>query len=148
MATIKERIRAEIKKRNRDMTREEQISAITDILFYNTATGELTVEKCYELAEKIVNQATGSMVIPDGLEEEAEKYEKEHTYQRYDGGGLTPEYDATLAEAYIAGAKWGEKNAYKAIMKEADKVRDKMYNVDYNIKIQYPKVEPIEALKK
>ena len=40
------------------------------------------------------------------LEDAAEEYEKEHTYQRYDGGGLTPEYDATLAESFIAGAKW------------------------------------------
>ena len=38
-------------------------------------------------------------------EEAAEEYEKEHTYQRYDGGGLTPEYDATLAETFIAGAE-------------------------------------------
>lgn len=37
------------------------------------------------------------------LEEAVEEYEKKHTYQRYDGGGLTPEYDATLAEAFIAG---------------------------------------------
>lgn len=39
------------------------------------------------------------------IEEAAEKYEKNHTYQRYDGGGFTPEYNATLAEAFIAGAK-------------------------------------------
>ena len=45
----------------------------------------------------------------DGLDEAAEEYEKTHTYQRYDGGGLTPEYDATLAESFIAGAKWQEK---------------------------------------
>lgn len=45
----------------------------------------------------------GSSEIPNDLEEAAEEYEKRHTYQRYDGGGLTPEYDATLAEAFIAG---------------------------------------------
>ena len=39
----------------------------------------------------------------NGLEEAADEYEKKHTYQRYDGGGLTPEYNATLAEAFIAG---------------------------------------------
>lgn len=44
--------------------------------------------------------------LSDTLEEAAEKYEEEHTYQRYDGGGFTPEYNATLAEAFIAGAKW------------------------------------------
>ena len=33
-------------------------------------------------------------------------------------------------------AEWGEKNAYKAIMKEADKVRDRMYNTtDYGISL-------------
>lgn len=47
----------------------------------------------------------------EDLEKAAEEYEKEHTYQRYDGGGLTPEYDATLAEAFIAGAKWQEKHS-------------------------------------
>ena len=44
--------------------------------------------------------------VPNDLEEAAEEYEKNHTYQRYDGGGLTPEYNATLAESFIAGAKW------------------------------------------
>ena len=37
--------------------------------------------------------------VPNDLEEAAEEYEKNHTYQRYDGGGLTPEYNATLAES-------------------------------------------------
>ena len=40
--------------------------------------------------------------VPEDLEEAAGEYEKKHTYQRYDGGGLTPEYNATLAEAFIA----------------------------------------------
>jgi len=44
--------------------------------------------------------------IDKSLEEAANEYEKKHTYQRYDGGGFTPEYDATLAEAVIFGAKW------------------------------------------
>ena len=48
----------------------------------------------------------GSSEIPKDLEEAADEYEKKHTYQRYDGGGLTPEYNATLAEAVIFGAKW------------------------------------------
>ena len=43
-------------------------------------------------------------------EEAAKEYEKEHTYQRYDGGGLTPEYDTTLAEAFIAGAEWHDRS--------------------------------------
>lgn len=48
------------------------------------------------------------------LEEAADEYEKEHTYQRYDGGGLTPEYDATLAESFIAGAEWQANQGVKA----------------------------------
>lgn len=46
------------------------------------------------------------------LEEAAEEYEKNHTYQRYDGGGFTPEYNATLAEAFQAGAQWQAKQGY------------------------------------
>ena len=42
------------------------------------------------------------------LEIASEEYEKKHTYQRYDGGGFTPEYDATLAEAFQAGKEWKE----------------------------------------
>ena len=37
-------------------TREEQISQVADILFCNTETGQLSIEKCYELAEKIVTE--------------------------------------------------------------------------------------------
>lgn len=44
---------------------------------------------------------------PEDLEEAADEYEKKHTYQLYDGGGFTtPEYDATPADAFIAGAEW------------------------------------------
>lgn len=32
-------------------------------------------------------------------------------------------------------AEWGEKNAYKAIMKKADEVRDKRFDIDYEVKI-------------
>ena len=60
---------------------------------------------CYVPIEKSSND----------LEEAADGYERKHTYQRYDGGGLTPEYDATLAEAFIAGAKWQKEQ----MMKEA-----------------------------
>lgn len=33
-------------------------------------------------------------------------------------------------------AEWGEKNAYKVIMKKADEVRDKMFDTDYEVKIE------------
>lgn len=39
-------------------------------------------------------------------------------------------------EAFKAGAEWGEKNAYKAIMKKADEVRDKRFDTDYEVKIE------------
>ena len=58
---------------------------------------------------------SGSSEIPNDLEEAAQGYEKKHTYQRYDGGGFTPEYDATLAEAVIFGAKLHKEQ----MMKEA-----------------------------
>ena len=45
-------------------------------------------------------------MIDEGLEGAAEEYEKKHTFQRYDGGGFTPEYNETLADAFIAGAEW------------------------------------------
>ena len=66
-----------------------------------------------DMAERVLD--TFSEAPDNSLEEAAEKYEKEHTYQRYDGGGLTPEYDATLAEAFIAGAQWQKEQ----MMKEA-----------------------------
>lgn len=46
------------------------------------------------------------------IEKAAEEYEIEHTYQRYDGGGFTPKYNATLAEAFLAGAEWQAKQGY------------------------------------
>ena len=33
-------------------------------------------------------------------------------------------------------AEWGEKKAYKAIMKKADEVRDKRFDTDYEVKIE------------
>lgn len=39
-----------------NIDRKEQISQVADILFYNTETGQLSIEKCYELAEKIVTK--------------------------------------------------------------------------------------------
>lgn len=38
------------------MKREEKISAIVDVLFFNTSIRQPPLEKCYELAEKILNQ--------------------------------------------------------------------------------------------
>lgn len=40
-----------------------------------------------------------------------------------------------IKDAFIAGAEWGEKNAYKAVMKKADEVRDKRFDTDYEVKI-------------
>lgn len=38
------------------MTNEEQIQTIINVLFENTTTEQLPLEKCYELAEKIVEK--------------------------------------------------------------------------------------------
>lgn len=45
-------------------------------------------------------------------------------------------YDPDKYDAFIAGAEWGEKNAYKAIMKKADEVHDKRFDTDYEVKIE------------
>lgn len=74
---------------------------------------------CRRTAEKYdeieYNRQRAEESVPNDLEEAAGEYEKKHTYQRYDGGGFTPEYDATLAESFIAGAKWDREH----VMKEA-----------------------------
>lgn len=70
-----------------------------------------------DLAEQVIDsfqQEQPEEPVHAELEEAADEYEKKHTYQRYDGGGLTPEYDATLAEAFIAGAKWALNQGVKA----------------------------------
>jgi len=46
------------------------------------------------------------MTHEEELNKAAEMYDSAHTYQRYDGGGYTPEYDATLADAFKAGVEW------------------------------------------
>ena len=83
--------------------------------------------------------------IPKDLEEAADEYEKKHTYQRYDGGGFTQEYDATLAEAVIFGAKWqaeqdketielAEEHAYLAgAVNEREKMMKEAVEADVNI---------------
>ena len=49
----------------------------------------------------------GSSEIPKDLDEAAEKYQDDHTIQRYAGGRLlAPEFDVTIKEVFIAGAKW------------------------------------------
>ena len=44
--------------------------------------------------------------------------------------------DSELMFAFKAGAKWGEKNAYKTIIKKADEVRDKRFDTDYEVKFE------------
>lgn len=48
----------------------------------------------------------------------------------------SPDCFEEIIPAFKAGAEWGEKNAYKAIMKKADEVRDKRFNTDYEVKIE------------
>lgn len=42
------------------MEKEEQIQSIINILFANTTSEQLPLEKCFELAEKIVEKLTYS----------------------------------------------------------------------------------------
>ena len=89
--TIIEKIRAEVERRiknNIEQGLSERADSLDSLLPF---LSDLEKE-CEE--------------IPNDLEEASQEYEKKHTHQRYDGGGFTPEYDATLAEAVIFGAKW------------------------------------------
>lgn len=71
--------------------------------------------------DKYMDEVRGNLPkSSDSLEEAAEKYEEEHTYQRYDGGGLTPEYNATLAEAFLAGAEWQKEQMMDEWLKDRD----------------------------
>ena len=58
--------------------------------------------------DKYMDEVRGREPVSDchDLEEAAKKYETKNTFQLYDGGGFTPEYDTTLADAFKAGAKW------------------------------------------
>ena len=96
------------------------------------ATIKVVAKDSREYVEKFCNDS-----VPNGLEEAANEYEKKHTYQRYDGGGFTPEYDATLAEAVIFGAKWQKEQDEKELSEKiaaayqlglADKEKQMMKN--------------------
>lgn len=63
----------------------------------------------------------------DGLEEEIKRYGKEEM-------PVVLESDLNNIARHFA--EWGEKNAYKAIMKKADEVRDKRFDTDYEVKIE------------
>lgn len=71
-----------------------------------------TAEKYDEIEHK--RQRAEEETLND-LEEASQEYEKKHTYQRYDGGGFTPEYDATPGEAFIAGAQWQKAQSNKEL---------------------------------
>lgn len=108
------------------MTNEELIATIRNKIegqfsvFLNllNASQEYGYHKALEFVLSVLSDLEKSMPkvtnsdgqeeenVPKDLEEAADEYEKKHTYQRYDGGGLTPEYDATLAEAFIDGYKF------------------------------------------
>ena len=63
----------------------------------------------------------------DGLEEEITRYLREE---------CSSDDEPSVSEIARHFAEWGEKNAYKAIMKKADEVRDKRFDTDYEVKIE------------
>lgn len=108
----------------REKAKEILISTLRDINSDDDGF-EYTTEQFTE-AMLIAIESLSKHSLPSDLEEAAGEYEREHTYQRYDGGGLTPEYDATLAEAFIVGADWGRKQVLQEIydgkVKPVDKI--------------------------
>ena len=116
-------IKTEIERRITDNTFGAKLELIDILAWLDTLESE--------------HLADASKTSPKDLEKAADEYEKKHTYQRYDGGGLTPEYDATLAEAVIFGAKWQKEQDEKELSKKiaaayqlgiADKEKQMMKN--------------------
>jgi hypothetical protein len=101
------------------MTKEEIQKVLALSLEYYKSevfgTDKESKKSSHERIDWIYDKLKGSLETPNDLEEAADWYEKKHTYQRYDGGGLTPEYDATLAEAVIFGAKWQKEQDEKEL---------------------------------
>lgn len=115
----------ELGKTVNNMDKVKKIRAKIDRMLDDICEADGYVQKKDEprydaLAEVLDFLDTLSEEPDKSLEEAAEEYEKEHTYQRYDGGGLTPEYNATLAEAFVAGAEWQEKRNEETIKTAED----------------------------
>ena len=90
---IIEQIKAEIEKQIKSQT--QYFNSMGGPTNFDIATLGWVLKK--------ISTLESEKPVPKDLEEAADEYEKKHTYQQYDGGGLTPEYNATLAEAFIAG---------------------------------------------
>ena len=96
MMTIKEQFIFEIK---------ERIALQKDLL--KLAEDSARIEGSIDALLGLLNSInTLSEESDKNLEKAAEEYEKKHTYQRYDSSGLTPEYDAMLAESFNAEVEW------------------------------------------
>jgi hypothetical protein len=91
------------------MTEKDAIKHLAHIIFDAAKGGYIPYDTDEEgCAVNIAKKRIGEFypITNSRVDKAAEEYEKKHTYQQYDGGGLTPEYDATLAESFIAGAEW------------------------------------------
>lgn len=97
-------------------TREEQISQVADILFCNTETGQLSIEKCYELAEKIVTKEGANLKEGETVTDWQELGEEVVSIcKKY---GITEHLDAELGPLDIKNiarhfAKWGAEHLKK-----------------------------------
>ena len=110
--TIIEKIRAEVERRKKKAEHYIEVCK-DDSRAFEYWSGERDVLELFE--KEFLSTLESEKPVPADLEEAAGNYEKEHTYQRYDGGGFTPEYDATLAEAVIFGAKWQKERDEKEL---------------------------------
>lgn len=101
----------------------EQFKEVAGI-FYGLGQRNNTLEEpvsdCHDLEEEISTWIPAQII---GGDNEVCKNAK----------AATIEWAGIVARHF---AEWGEKNAYKAIMKKADEVRDKRFDTDYEIKIE------------
>lgn len=94
------------------------------------SANETAITRRISKAIDIIQQSDEQQHAPEGLEEAAEEWAENEAYGKPDA-----EFEMAY-KGFKAGAKWGEKNTYNAIMKKADEVRDKRFNTDYEVKIE------------
>lgn len=159
--TIKEQIRKEIERRTYNA--HEVPDSRPDKQFYegkDVAYGEILafldtlpeqpvikkfnelfdrcVENCDPAVMKEVSDNVDKMLASEGLEEEISTWIPAHISGGDNGVWKDTKNAVTEWGGFVARhfAEWGEENAYKAIMKKADEVRDKRFDTDYEVKIE------------
>ena len=90
------------------MTKEEQVQIIADVLFDNTSTEQLSVEKCYELADKIVERLNVSeLKIKEQIKAEIER-RRQLIWPRNTGEMDVVDTPKPLEQGWLNALKWME----------------------------------------